>query len=52
MLHVAMKVEKQLKRKGTTRQPVNTSSSNPNWKSKRDGNNKGSEAVTKGRNER
>ncbi|XP_022871063.1 uncharacterized protein LOC111390275 [Olea europaea var. sylvestris] len=51
MFHVAMKVEKQLKRKGTTRQPVNTLSSNLNWKSKWDGNKKESEAVTKGIND-
>lgn len=30
MMYVAMKVERQLKRKGTATQPVNTSFSNPN----------------------
>lgn len=32
MLHVAMKVERQLKRKGAARQPLGTSSVNPSWK--------------------
>lgn len=49
MLHVAMKVEKQLKRKGTTRQPLGTLGSNPNWKPRWD--NKGDGADSKGRTE-
>lgn len=43
MLHVAMKVERQLKRKGTTGQPVNKVF-NPDWKSWWEGN-KMNEAV-------
>jgi hypothetical protein len=55
MLHVAMKVERQLKRKGTARQPIGTSSANPSWKpgwnNNNNNNNKVDKAVPKGRNE-
>ncbi|CAA3025286.1 Hypothetical predicted protein [Olea europaea subsp. europaea] len=42
----AMKVERQLKRKGIARQPLGSSASNSSWKSKWN-NNKGDEAVSK-----
>ena len=51
MLHVAMKVERQLKRKGTSRQPLGTSTPNPTWKSKWDDNNKNG-AAPRGKSDR
>ncbi|CAI9787027.1 unnamed protein product [Fraxinus pennsylvanica] len=47
LLHMSMKVEKQLKRKGTTRYSSGSSGSNPSWKSRWD--NEGDVAVLKGR---
>lgn len=50
IIHVAMKVKRQLNRNGTNRYPLGSSGSNPSWKLKYD-NSKGDRDVSKSRTE-